>query len=223
VQADALSTWQRHAQATIEDLWQTDATSTKPALRTWLVGISEGAELLPLVTSTLAASQPGMRLAGMVLIGASGLDPREAGALQAQRLGAAVAWQSLEQAVRSDLPDTHIHQGRSLRYWRDMWGWQLTQPLLQSPLPILQVWGQADALVPQVAYERFADQAQNVSPARAAPWCSLSLPDADHGLQTPTVDGVQQVWSALEQWERQAGPSGLAQSWRCVKGVKGLH
>lgn len=220
VQADALSTWQRHAQTAIEDLLQADATSTQPALGTWLVGISEGAELLPSIASTLATRQPPERLAGLVLIGASGLDPREAGALQAQRLGVAAAWLSLEQAVLGDLPDTTIYQGRSLRYWRDMWGWQVAQPLLQSPLPILQVWGQADALVPQVAYQQFAGQVQNARPARTAPWCQLSLPDADHGLQNSTVDGVQQVWHALEQWERQVGPSSLAHGWRCVKGLQ---
>jgi len=51
-------------------------------LPTVLVGISEGAELLP------ALSPEVPRLAGLVLLSASGLDPHEAAALQAKRLGA---------------------------------------------------------------------------------------------------------------------------------------
>ena len=54
-----------------------------------LVGISEGAELLP----ALAPEVP--QLAGLVLIGSSGLDPQETGALQARRLGVQVVEISL--------------------------------------------------------------------------------------------------------------------------------
>ena len=60
-----------------------------------LIGISEGAELLPALASEVPA------LAGLVLISASGLDPLEAGTLQAQRLGAAVVARTAEKAVQA--------------------------------------------------------------------------------------------------------------------------
>ena len=38
---------------------------------------------------------------------------------------------------------------------------------------------------------------------RAAPYCARALPGADHGLQAPGRDGLQQVWAWLEQWARE--------------------
>lgn len=191
VQADALGAWREHARAALRA--DAAARAGGPALPQWLIGISEGAELL----AALAPEVP--QLAGLVLVGASGLDPLEAGTLQAQRLGATAQWQALAVATGSVWPDSRVLQGRSLRYWRDLWQWPLAEPLLRGPWPILQVWGAQDALVPPLAYERFAERAQE----RAAPYCQRRLPGADHGLQRPDGhDGVQQVWAWLEQWER---------------------
>ena len=164
-----------------------------------LVGISEGAELLP----ALAPEVP--HLAGLVLIGASGLDPQEAGALQARRMGAEGDWTALGQLVAGAPHDSVVVQGRSLGYWRDLWHWPVAQPLIDSPWPVLQVWGAEDALVPAQAYELFAKRAAPRSPAG---WCVRRLPGADHGLQQRVpdgehpADGVQRVWAWLEQWAR---------------------
>lgn len=190
VQADTLGAWRAHAIAALRADAQTRAG--EPPLPQWLVGISEGAELLP----ALAPEVP--HLAGLVLIGSSGLDPREVLALQVERQGASAQLQALEQAQAGRLPDTAVREGRSLRYWRELWQWPLARPLLDTPWPLLQVWGEADALVPQEAYQAFARRAQE----RAALYCPRSLPGADHGLQTATRDGVQQVWAWLEQWAR---------------------
>ncbi len=190
VQADAHATWLAHAQAALQ-AWQ--AGLVPDVLPTVLVGVSEGGELLP----HLAPQVP--RLAGLVLLGASGLDPREALTLQARRLGAQTALDALEQVQASAAPDASVHQGRSLRYWRDLWHWPQQQPLLDGPWPLLQVWGAEDALVPAQAYARFVRQAQG----RAAPYCARALPGADHGLQAVGHDGVQQVWAWLEQWARE--------------------
>lgn len=190
VQRDALSAWRAAAQQALA-AW----LPTQAPLPTWLVGISEGAELLP----ELAPQLP--QLAGLVLLSASGLDPQEAGALQAQRLGQQLAWQALARAVAGPEPDQALRQGRSLRYWRDLWQWRVAQPLLDGPWPLLQVWGADDALLPQAAYERFAARAQR----RSAPYCALRLPGAGHGLQGPMGDGVQLLWGWLEATVR-AGP-----------------
>lgn len=192
VATDALAAWQAHAQSAMQ-AWLAHAGATD--LPTVLVGISEGAELLP----GLAPLVP--QLDGLVLLASSGLDPREAGALQAQRLGALPAWAALERAQAGSGPDSAVLQGRSLRYWRDLWHWPVAQPLIDGPWPLMQVWGGADELVPPQAYAQFHARAQG----RRAPFCARSLPDADHGLQSGERDGVQQVWAWLEQWARQPG------------------
>ena len=213
VQADALGAWRDHALAALRADAQAQAAlqvqTGRSPLPQVLVGISEGAELL----AALAPQVP--HLALVVLIGGSGLDPREAGALQAQRLGLARRWQAIGTAVYLDLdtwPDSRVLEGRSLRYWRDLWHWPLAAPLQAGPWPLWQVRGADDALVPPAAYGRFAAQLR--AQGRSAPHCLRTLPDADHGLQSPHADGVQQVWAALEQWARtpQAGACSALQA-----------
>jgi len=194
---DRHSTWLAQARAALRaDARQREGQAAVPQL---LVGISEGAELLP----ALAPEVP--HLAGLVLIGASGLDPQEAGALQARRMGAEGDWTALGQLVAGAPHDSVVVQGRSLGYWRDLWHWPVAQPLIDSPWPVLQVWGAEDALVPAQAYELFAKRAAPRSPAG---WCVRRLPGADHGLQQRVADGehpadgVQRVWAWLEQWAR---------------------
>lgn len=197
VQADRLSAWRDHARAALRADAQARAAQGAPAVPALLIGISEGAEILP----ALAAEVP--HLAGLVLLSASGLDPLEAGTLQARRLGAAREWEALGAAQASSRPDADVVQGRSLDYWRDLWRWRVDDPLRQGPWPLLQIWGEADAAIPAEAYARFAARAQG----RAMPLCIRSLPGADHGLQSPGDDGVQTLWALLEQWGRapQAG------------------
>ncbi|WP_370540332.1 alpha/beta hydrolase [Acidovorax sp. ACV01] len=198
VQQDRLSTWLAHARAALVADAQQREREGAPALPQLLVGISEGAELLP----ALAPEVP--QLAGLVVLASSGLDPQEAGALQAQRLEAQADWEELGRVVAGRRPDSAVAQGRSLGYWRDLWNWPLTLPLVQSPWPLVQVWGSDDALVPAPAYERFAEMAA----VRTVPYCARRIDGADHGLQRLVAggagaDGVQQVWAWTEQWARE--------------------
>lgn len=197
--ADALPTWRDAARSALADHgWSNPSPplgtgATSPELPLLLVGVSEGAELLP----ALALVYP--RVAGLVMVSAPGLDPVEAGRWQAQRLGQLPAWQQLEAAQASLDADTQVVQGRTLRYWRSFWRWPLAKPLLAGPWPLLRVWGDADEAVAPTAYQQFAQAAVG----RDAGWCDVALPGADHGLQTPQRDGVQWLWSQLEGWARQ--------------------
>ena len=199
---DSLSGWRDDARTALQaHLFnaQTSTNSPNPPLPTLLIGISEGAELLPY----LAAEVPA--LAGLVMISAPGLDPRETGALQAQRLGQVAAWNALDQAQASDASDATVKEGRTLRYWRDFWKWSLNGPLLEAPWPLLRVWGDADASVPVQAYEQFFQQSRH----RITPMCDLRLSGADHSLQGAHIgqsrqqDGLQWLWAQLEMWARQ--------------------
>ncbi len=209
IQNDALSSWTRHARAALQahfsnpsnrsdGAWYAapvspaEPTSATAALPVLLVGISEGAELLPY----LAPDVP--NLAGMVMIAASGLDPRDAGELQARRLQQQDAWHALAKAQLSGLNSVTLFEGRTLHYWQDMWRWRVAQPLLQAPWPLLRVWGDADEMVPLSAYQRFL----RWTDTRQSPFCDLRLKNADHGLQSSSRDGVQWLWAQLEIWAR---------------------
>lgn len=197
VHQDRLSRWRDHAQAALHEYFERTVLmrSTGPVLPVLLVGISEGAELLPSLAENIPA------LAGVVLMSAPGLDPRESGALQAQRQGHGPAWQALEVLQASKENDALWAEGRSLGYWRDLWNWPLSEPLLKASWPLLRVWGDADALIPITAYQHFSQRAK----ARRAPFCDLPLSGADHGLQsasTAPFDGVRWLWAKLESWAR---------------------
>lgn len=195
VQGDALFTWQTQAMHAVQS-WL-EMHSHEQALPTWLVGISEGGEIVP----ALAALVPPSHLVGLVLLSSSGLDPREAAQLQAQRLGHRHAWDALAALLaREDVPDDALAHGRSMRYWRDLWRWPLAQALIDSPGILLHVWGDADALLPPLAYERFAKRVH--AQGRTHPFCSHRLHGADHGLQSPQRDGVQWLWAQLERHAR---------------------
>lgn len=189
-QNDTLSRWLEDARWILRN--DAMARAAEPAVPQILVGISEGTELL----AQLAEDVP--LLAGLVLLSGSGLDPWEAGALQAHTQGQSKAWQDLADVQSSTTPDHTLVEERSLRYWRDLWAWRQSDQLIASRWPILQVWGDVDALVPQRAYETFTRRAR----ARSAPLCSRPMTGADHGLQAQARDGVQLLWAWLENWGR---------------------
>lgn len=191
VATDSLPFWRDAAVAAVAAL----PREPERELPTVVVGISEGAEVLLDVARSLPAA------AALVMVSASGLDPAMAGAMQAQRIGQAEAWQTLAATQASDQPDGTLVQGRTLRYWRTFWQWPLATSLLASPWPLLRIWGDADELVPPDAYRQFNLLALN----RRAVFCDLRLPGADHGLQTRQRDGIQWLWSQLERWARQPG------------------
>ena len=190
VARDSLGTWRDAAVSAVSALHRSQGYSRE--LPELLVGISEGAELLPDVAAVL----PG--LAGVVMVSAAGLDPVQSGELQAQRLGYASVWRQLEFAQASNSDHLHVVQGRTLGYWRVFWRWVLAKRLIDAPWPLLRVWGDGDEQVSLSAYLRFGERAAT----RSAPFCDLRLEGADHGLQSDGRDGLQWLWAQLERWGR---------------------
>lgn len=191
VRWDALSRWATAARVAL----QADSSSGLPQI---LVGASEGAEILPLLAGHVG------NLQALVMISSSGLNPRETLELQARRLGADTTWRDISIAVASGEHDDTVYQGRTLKYWRDLWTWDVTTSLLTGAVPVMQIWGGADALVPASAYERFAELAavNDINTGTTVHVCIRRLRGADHGLQTPDRDGVQWLWAQLEHWAR---------------------
>lgn len=187
---DSLDTWRDAAVSAVSAFNRTDGfPGSLPQL---LLGISEGAELLPDLATVLPD------LAGVVMLSASGLDPVESGELQAMRTGNRSSWQQLQLAQASHSTHSRVVQGRTLRYWRVFWRWELAERLISAPWPLLRVWGDADEQVPVTAYQLFAENTQS----RKAPFCDIRLGNANHALQSKDRDGIQWLWAQLERWGR---------------------
>jgi hypothetical protein len=107
---------------------------------------------------------------GVVLLSSSGLDPREVAQWQAQRLGQERDWQELTALVaREDVPDEALAQGRSLRYWRDLWHWPVEAILTDRPWPLLHVWAMPILVPPRLTNVLLSACASDpLDPARAA-------------------------------------------------------
>ena len=195
VRADDLAAWRLGAVTLLGS-----ATAQSGLDLPWvLVGMSEGAELLP----HLAPALP--RLVLLVMLGNAGLDPVRTGALQAQRLGLDNAWQQLMGQTRHwQLSDDRVLHGRSARYWHVLQTWPLLAPLLSDGRPLLQVRGGHDALIPATAYAEFADHAR----LRRGGHCAVVFAQADHELRegidnpdnpaTPAIDRLQSVWRWID-------------------------
>jgi hypothetical protein len=186
---DNLIDWQRRAMR----LAAAGLAATDSELPLVLMGLSEGAELLP----GLASAWPDA--AALVMVGHAGLDPWQAGHLQAERLGLGAEWRALTSATAQARSDDAILEGRHWRYWLALQRWPLMAPLLSDPRPLLHAWGELDGLMPPAAYQLFSQQAR----LRAGGYCPLIFSQADHELRTPGSDRLQPVW----RWLDRAAPS----------------
>jgi hypothetical protein len=194
VRHDRLDTWAGEARSFLA--WHVQAHPLAaqggegPAMPVVLVGISEGAELVPVLAPVLPASTR------VVLVGSTGLDPLEALGLQAQRQAAPDFVFRLRAQVRDlAVPDHHRWAGRSLGYWRSLAAWPLAEPLLRmAGPPVWMGFGEADAQVPLAGLARFVERAR----ARGRSLCVAVFAGADHGLQAPGHDALQTLWGWVE-------------------------
>lgn len=201
VRWDALSRWADAARIALQADRLSSSQLLSSRLPLILVGASEGAEILPSLMPHAA------NLRALVMISSSGLNPKLTLEMQAHRLDLDAVFRDIDAAVASGLDDDALYQGRTLKYWRDLWTWNVSGPLFASDIPVVQVWGSEDALVPASAYERFSEiaLANNRHAGRLNRFCTRRLAGADHGLRMPDRDGVQWLWSQLEQWAREPG------------------
>jgi hypothetical protein len=201
IEHDHLPGWLKAWQAFLhEDIAQRPV----PGHRLLLVGISEGAELLPALMQHTPA--PGLT----VLLGSPGLDPWEALTMQLDRehdtaflgqLQSVLDAPSLA-AVPADLG------GRTLRYWRTLKPWPVARPLQDSDARVLVLMGAQDARQAPAALAAF--NRRHLRPGI----CSVQVEGADHGLQ---VDGRQWpgLWPLVTQL--MTSPTGQAFDQACTR------
>ncbi len=192
---DDLERWSEEAANSADDA----LARLRDRLPVILVGISEGGEMLPRIISRIPQTS------ALVLIGSAGLDPAKVAAMKFRYGKEHDAWTLLIAEARSKSPNKKIVQGRTLKYWRSLLTWRVSDFLQRSELPILQAWGAKDTLVPDQAYMSFARQMHDANPDS---YCALRFSDADHDLQSVDADYIQEVWRELEQFAK-------SQNWSC--------
>lgn len=189
VQHDSLPRWALDASAFVA--WHLRQHPPRAGQPVALVGVSEGAELLPAVL----AGNPALVL--LAAVGSTGLDPLEALSLQASRQGAPDFVAELKRRVTDEgQADAAVWAGRSMAYWRDLAHWRYSQALLDSPQTLWLGFGSEDRAVPLEGLRRFQARAQ----AQGRPVCVAVFQGSDHGLQDKDGDGpLQQFWTGLAQ------------------------
>ncbi|MBC7500634.1 MAG: hypothetical protein H7315_09060 [Herminiimonas sp.] len=115
------------------------------AQRIVIVGISEGGDMVPLLTRQI----PGVTHA--VILANGGMDPLDAYRLQAIKHGRASGLDTLAALDRRPSePDAPAHDigGRTWRYWAELRDLRHTDNLLAMSIPVWMAMGDADLAVP---------------------------------------------------------------------------
>jgi len=169
IQNDELPAWTQAWQEFLAwDLQRRPA----PLPRVMLLGISEGAEVIP----KLMTAWPDVGMA--VLLGSTGLDPWEALLLQlAREQDMAFAEQLQQQLDAPDAAASELIGGRSLNYWRTLRHWPVADLLGKSRVPTLVLMGAADQAQAPAGLARFEARHHRDM------LCTRLIAGADHGLK----------------------------------------
>lgn len=194
IRADHLSQWRADQLAFIQaQLRQFKQQGMQPR-RVILLGISEGAELVPLLARDLPQIT---HLALLANAGNSAIPTYRAlaGIYPHMQQG----WDALSRALASSPADpeqARIH-GRSWRYWSEIAGIDQTRNLLAARLPVFAGIGEADTLIPPGAAsalrKAFSDAGRSDLQLRM-------YPAADHGLRSPDKNYLPDFMWQLDQW-----------------------
>ena len=166
-----------------------------------VLGISEGAELAPILARQLKATH-------LVLLSHAGLNALDLYAsLAREQPHMRMAWQQLQTALQTvpddvdvmELPSIH---GRSWRYWSEIATIPQTKNLLELDIPIMLAYGDADPVIPQHAIEqlqqRFLSAGKSLHTVRFA--------GAGHDLRVPGKNYLPDFMHQVDNWLQETKP-----------------
>lgn len=157
-----------------------------------IFGISEGAELAPILARQLPASH-------LVLLSHAGMNALDVyAALASQNPAMQPAWRQLESAlslVPADPDSVRIH-GRSWRYWSEIAAIPQTANLLALDIPVLLAAGDADPVIPVNAIARLQQHFQ----AAGKTIDIRRFPDAGHSLATQDKNYLPDFMHQMDLW-----------------------
>ncbi|BBB69146.1 hypothetical protein UNDYM_4893 [Undibacterium sp. YM2] len=164
----------------------------KAPQRLIIMGISEGAELAPVLAQQLPATH-------LVLLSHAGMNALDVYASLAKQNPAMLpAWQQLQTglSVTPTDPDTDQIHGRSWRYWSEIAAIPQTANLLALDIPILLAAGDADPVIPINAFaqlqQRFQAAGKTIEIRR--------FPDAGHSLATKDKNYLPDFMHQIDLW-----------------------
>ncbi|MCH8622054.1 prolyl oligopeptidase family serine peptidase [Undibacterium sp. TS12] len=192
VRDDHLSRWQQDQQEFIAMQLAALKKTGIQVKRIILFGISEGAELAPLLVRQASATH-------LVLLSHSGLNALDAyRSLASHHAHMQQGWLQLQAAMARQPDDqeaSRIH-GRSWRYWSEIATVTQQQNLFNAGLPVFLAAGQADPVIIQTA---ISDLQQSFL-ASGKPIRIALYPDADHGLNSPAKNYLPDFMHQVDNW-----------------------
>ncbi|MFZ6746106.1 alpha/beta hydrolase [Undibacterium sp. JH2W] len=157
-----------------------------------MMGISEGAELAPVLARQLSATH-------LVLLshaGMNALDVYAALAINNPRMNS--AWQQLQAGLRlkpAD-PDASLLHGRSWRYWSEIASIPQTANLLALDIPILLGFGDADPVIPDQAIAQLRQHFQAAGKIIDV----RRFPGAGHSLSAEEKNYLPDFMHQIDNW-----------------------
>lgn len=210
---DHLSRWLADQQEFILHMLELQGMSQARAQRLVIMGISEGAEVAPLLARTI----PGVT--HLALLGNGGMQPMEAFRLLAekQRVSRSLVADQVQQASLIDeldrvekidphTPDYSMVNGRSALYWRELSQLKHTENLLALTIPIFMAMGEADQAVPAASALWIKNKFSQENKTNLH---MVLFPLADHGLYSPNGFYLPDFMHQLDLWLG-SNPTGLS-------------
>ncbi len=192
VRDDHLLRWQQdQAEFMASQLAALEQAGTRPK-RIILLGISEGAELVPLLAQQFPVTH-------VVLLSHSGLNAMDAyRALAARYPHMQQGWQQLQTALAQvpEDPDGDWIHGRSWRYWAEIAALRQSDNLLGLNIPVFLAIGEADPVIITTA----VDELQHRFDANGKHIHISRFPAADHGLRAGNKDYLPDLMHQVDNW-----------------------
>lgn len=189
-QADHPSRWLADQGEFIRAELSAARTNGQPPDRIVIAGISEGAEIAPI----LAQGIPGVT--HVALLANGGMDPFDAYRLQMQRHRLDHALTDIDRMCRTP-SDVVVAAERSCRYWRELQDIRHTDNLLALDMPVFIAMGESDTMVPiESAWfirDKFVLQGKTNLHV-------LTFPDTGHDFRRGRECVLPYLWDAFSGW-----------------------
>lgn len=166
--------------------------SGHPPERVLIAGISEGAEIAPIIAHRVPD------ITHVALIGNGGMDPFDAYRLQAGKHGFMHALEEIEQKCSGAQAMSEAEAAeRSCRYWTELRAIRHTDNLLALDLPVFVAMGEADTMVPIESAWLIQDK---FNAHRKNNLRLMTFAGTGHDFRRNRESVLPYLWDALEIW-----------------------